>query len=208
MAHLPYLTESDVRQRVGSTSFERGAAYFRQGAIRYPRQAGATLKARCEGSAPDLYRLDVTFDDDSIARAHCTCPVGDGGFCKHIAALLLTWIHQPEVFAEAQAFEDALEQRSKAELIAMLRRVIAHHPEVENLLSLPLPGAQGPEAEVDPETIRDRVRDLFGNQGYDDYGWGGYGASIDFYPILSIGQELCRSGELVPRRHGLLHPAG
>ncbi len=55
-----------------------------------------TLKALCQGSAASPYRVEVTFSQKGIASTNCSCPVGAGGYCKHVAALLLTWLHEPE----------------------------------------------------------------------------------------------------------------
>jgi uncharacterized Zn finger protein len=33
-----------------------------------------------------------------IIQARCTCPLGKHGFCPHVAAVLLTYVRQPEMF--------------------------------------------------------------------------------------------------------------
>jgi len=54
------LTESDVRRWIGEASFERGQRYFQRGHILNPRRQGNTLKARCLGSCPQPYHVEVT----------------------------------------------------------------------------------------------------------------------------------------------------
>ncbi|MCK4470556.1 MAG: SWIM zinc finger domain-containing protein, partial [Anaerolineae bacterium] len=93
MTTLPELTESDVRRWTDERSFGRGRGYFRGGYILNPRRQGDTLKARCQGSRPQPYRVEITLGPDGIASGTCSCPVGAGGHCKHGVALLLTWIH-------------------------------------------------------------------------------------------------------------------
>ena len=66
----------------------------------------------------------VQLDAGEIADAHCSCPVGGGGRCKHVAALLLTWQAKPETFAPVEDLAQALERRSKAELIALIQQML------------------------------------------------------------------------------------
>src|SRR5690242_19965733 len=113
MNSLPRVTEAQIRSRVGETSFARGREYFRSGAIYDARKQGRTLKAQCEGTSAPSYRLSVTFDEKGIAEADCSCPVGDGGCCKHVAALLLTWLDRPQTFVEVEEIGSSLERRSK-----------------------------------------------------------------------------------------------
>src|SRR5438094_6748585 len=139
MSALPGFSEADIRTRVGETSYERGEEYFRSGAIFDARKQGRTLKAQCEGTSAPSYRLWVAFDDKGIAEADCSCPVGDGGFCKHTAALLLTWLDRPEAFVDVEEIDAALELRSKEELIALVKQAFRRHPDLEALLETPLP---------------------------------------------------------------------
>ncbi|MFB0534839.1 MAG: SWIM zinc finger domain-containing protein [Anaerolineae bacterium] len=100
MSTFPRLSESDVRRWVGEASFGRGQRYFRQGNILNPRRQGDTLKARCLGSRPQPYQVEVTLGPGGIAVGGSSCPVGGGGHCKHAAALLLAWLHEPDAFLE------------------------------------------------------------------------------------------------------------
>src|SRR5690349_10075537 len=120
MVTIPGVSQAEILDRVGERSFERGYAYFRRGSIFDTQRQGAVLKARCHGSQGGPYRLEATLGAEGILGAHCSCPVGSGGYCKHIAALLLTWLDRPEQFTETEALDAALERRSKAELIALV----------------------------------------------------------------------------------------
>ncbi|MDH7597823.1 MAG: SWIM zinc finger family protein [Methanothrix sp.] len=164
---LPYLSEDDVRVLVGSRSFERGYRYFLEGAVFDARLQGMTIRACCEGSQPEPYRVRVTFDSDGIGESHCSCPVGEDGDCKHIAALLLTWIHRPEEFREVEDLDVVLGRMSREELIALVRRMLAQRPELEVLLISPSEG--GRHMPVKPEVYRSRAAAVFRHA---DYGWG------------------------------------
>src|SRR5262245_61253936 len=108
MSTLPKVTTPMIRRRVGDRSFAAGETYYHDGAVFQARRQGRTLKARCQGSRDDAYHVRVTFAADGIADADCSCPVGDGGHCKHVAAVLLTWKHRPEEFTEVEDVDAAL----------------------------------------------------------------------------------------------------
>ncbi|MFU8771656.1 MAG: SWIM zinc finger family protein [Anaerolineales bacterium] len=90
--NYPNLSTTDIQDWVGLASFRKGQSYFLQNAIIEPRRQGMTLKSQCRGSSTPYYTVGVTMDANGIARANCSCPVGGGGHCKHVAALLLTWL--------------------------------------------------------------------------------------------------------------------
>jgi len=170
-ASLPPFSEEDIRAWVGSKSFQRGQEYFDQGRIYQAQRRGRMLRAHCEGSGGNDYRLQVTFGDQGLEEADCTCPVGDGGHCKHIAALLLSWLHRAEEFVELEDLEAALEQRSKAELIALIKLMLRREPDLEVLLGTPLPmgGQVSPRPSVDAKIYQRLAAAAFRHAGG---GWG------------------------------------
>ena len=118
------------------------------------------LKARCAGSRAEAYRLEVKLADTGIAEAYCSCPVGASGHCKHTVALLLAWLHRPEDFTEVEELDTALERRSKAELIALIKQMLRQEPELELLLGVPLPTGKR-QAPASPEAYRLQVNSVF-----------------------------------------------
>ncbi|MDQ2786209.1 MAG: SWIM zinc finger family protein [Chloroflexota bacterium] len=138
METVPQLSEDTVRARFDAQSWQRGRQYARDGAIINARRQGMALKASCIGSMPEPYRVEVTFKPRGIASADCTCPVGEEGYCKHVAALLITWLNRPEAFREAEETDAALQRRDKDELIALIEQMIRRYPDLESLLDMPL----------------------------------------------------------------------
>src|SRR5439155_18767939 len=130
MSAAASLSEETIRERVGERSFAEGVKYARRGAVSETRRTGTTIKARCQGSQPQPYRVEVTFAGGEIATADCSCPVGDGGYRKHVAAVLLTWRERPAAFVEVAPVETALERRSQAELMALVKQMLRRHPEL------------------------------------------------------------------------------
>jgi len=163
MSSIPTVSEQDIRNFVGERSFLLGQSYFSGQAIFNARRQGMLLKARCQGSQADAYRVEVTFDTTGMTGASCSCPVGYR--CKHIAALLLTWLHQPEEFLEQQDVDIVLEQCSKTALIALVKKMLRRQPDFE--LLLPTIGKQ--HTSVDPDVYRRQVKAAFRHGGYD---WG------------------------------------
>ena len=164
---VPPLTEQAIRRWVGEASYGRGLGYYRGGHILQPRRQGSTLKARCIGSEEQPYRVQVNLDEHGIASGSCTCYVGAGGQCKHAAALLLCWLHEPERFQEQASLEATLEARSKAELIALIRRMLNRYPDLEPLLEIPLVADGSDLPPVDAEMLQKQVQSAF--YGGDDW---------------------------------------
>lgn len=63
MSNIPTITEKNIRALVDEASFVRGQNYFHGGNIFDTRRQGMTLKARCQGSRPQPYRVQVTLLD-------------------------------------------------------------------------------------------------------------------------------------------------
>ncbi len=207
MSEIPSISTGDIRAVVGDAAFQRGERYFRDGAIYDPRRQGSALKARCEGSHDNAYRVEVTFDDKGIKSTDCSCPVGS--YCKHVAALLLTWLDRPGDFAALEDFDAALQRRTKDELIALVKQMLRQEPDLDALLQTPLPGAgaappDGRPAPVDPAVYRRQAEAAFRSgrsrrsdrYDYDDGGWfdeGEIAEKLD--ALLSIGDGFARQGD-------------
>ncbi len=161
----PALRESDVSRWVGAASYDRGRRYARDGAIGGALREGDTLRATCAGSYQNHYLLWARLGPDGVAEAECDCPVGDGGRCKHVAALLLTWLHHPEAFVETAPLADVLAQKSPDQLAALVRRMVERHPDLADLVATPTPGS-GP---LDGHAVERQVRRALSG---DLYEWG------------------------------------
>ncbi len=199
---LPPLSHADIQRWVGSASFQKGMSYFSQVAIFDPRRQGSTLKARCRGSQAAFYLLQATLGPSGVASADCSCPVGAGGRCKHVAALLLTWLDAPDSFQEIEDLITALEKRSKAELIALVRQMIQREPDLEILLEMPLPGVESDEKPLDPQVIRKQAEHAFRSPRGDwEMGWG------DPYEIVEELRSLFDLAEQYEAQSNLLNAA-
>jgi uncharacterized Zn finger protein len=182
MSAIPHIKQSDVRNWTDEVDFQRGQNYYKQGAIYDQRKQDMALKSKCSGSQAPFYRQEVLFTNHGIESAECSCPVGKGGYCKHTVALLLTWVHDPDSFQEAESLDVVLEKRSKAELIAIIKEMLEQEPDLDSLLDLPL--VEGESHPLNIKAIR-----LQANRAFQriDFEWG-YAREIkrDLNPLLKL----------------------
>lgn len=155
MKTIPKLTEATIRDRIDNRSFERGQQYFRENAIYNTRKQGLTLKGESEGSSGGPYNLEVTFDATTITNAGCSCPVGAGGRCKHVAALLLTWLAKPGEFLEIEELDTTLNRMTKDELITLVKTFLSHAPDLEPLVETPVQTSSAKKGDpISPDVYR------------------------------------------------------
>jgi uncharacterized Zn finger protein len=134
--NVPRLTEAQVRQLGSQQSFERGKSYYRDGAILEPVRQGLELRAQCEGSEDEPYKVSATLDQHGIVDASCTCPYDWGGACKHIVALLLTYVHEPQTFHIIPPLETLLAESSREQLMALIREMVKREPGLLSMVEL------------------------------------------------------------------------
>ena len=137
---LPKITEAQVRKLATPQSFERGQRYFKDGAIIEPVLQGDELRAECAGSEYEPYELSVTFDKKGVAEMDCTCPYDQGGVCKHLVALLLTCAHKPQAVRRLDSLDKMLAERSKEELIAIVKQMVKRDAKLLHVIELATAG--------------------------------------------------------------------
>ena len=126
----PQLTLEQIQQRCTEQSFTRGLDYFHAGAIDNPVLHGYTLSATCEGTDIDPYRVTVELIPTEITSTCCSCPYDWGGDCKHIAALLLTYIQEPDTILSLEPLFATLEAKSKSSLLQIISELLKRAPEL------------------------------------------------------------------------------
>src|SRR6056297_3539403 len=98
---LTKYTEAAIKQLTGSTIFGRGNDYYKKGmvmSLAYDSD-NDTIQAQVAGNYGDYEVIIITGKQNGI-QAHCNCPF-DGWPCKHVAAVLLSFIHQKEDYIKA-----------------------------------------------------------------------------------------------------------
>ena len=185
------LTEEIIRQRASAQSYQKGRETYDVGAIYDPSwqstPGGAVLMAHCEGSSAPSYRLRVELDAGGVRSASCTCPYDWGGDCKHIIALLLMYLHQPEEFSEQKSLVELLVGLEKDALLALITRLVQNDPDLYNEVELAIPAVQWAaqptaaaqskekrQTQVSEPVYRKQVKRILKQSRYeDDYDEGG-----------------------------------
>lgn len=163
---LPRPSHRRIAALVGTKHYERARVYDLWGAVYDARAQGRELRARCEGSRGEAWRVAVRFGDDGGVTARCTCPVGERGDCKHVGAVLLAWTDGRADFFEAPTWEAALAALDAPALRAMLAELARRQPELDALLEslLPTPIDAGRPA-LPEDAWRARVGAIFRAHG-------------------------------------------
>ena len=124
----PQITLDQIEERCTERSFTRGLDYFESGAIGNPALHGTTLSATCEGSMEEPYRVSVELMEGEIAYAFCTCPYDHGGDCKHIVALLLTYMDAPKTVCSLDTVLATLESKPQSTLLQVISELLKRAP--------------------------------------------------------------------------------
>lgn len=127
---LPELTLHQIRSRCTEQSFERGLEYFHAGAIGNPVLQDWRLSATCQGSYPRPYRTSVELMPTGIASTRCSCPYDADGDCKHIVALLLTYIEAPETIRHIGNLLATLALKPKSSLLQIISELLKRNPQL------------------------------------------------------------------------------
>jgi uncharacterized Zn finger protein len=96
------IAENIVHTWVGEAQFNRGLQYVEQGLVHYAHRRGYEITAFCDGrtDSKQRYQVNATVVEGKIEKVVCTCSIGKHGVCPHIAAVLVTYSRQPELFKE------------------------------------------------------------------------------------------------------------
>jgi len=185
MTPRPNLTEAAVRRLASAQSYARGEDYYYSGAVLDVTLRGNTLHAEVEGSQYEPYRVTVELDEAGIVDTDCSCPYDWGGICKHIVALLLTYIRDPDRIRERPPLSALLDGLDRETLRDLLAELIARQPSLADWLEsrvtarrareqAPSETGRAPRQRrmpLDVEAFRRQVRRILRSGGYyDEYG--------------------------------------
>ncbi|KVT61706.1 hypothetical protein WK55_07915 [Burkholderia ubonensis] len=119
------ITLAEIKALADPKSFERGKAYYHDGAVsRLTVQDGA-LSATVRGT--HRYHVEFSVDDAGLLDYACNCPVGvDEIFCKHAVAVALSWLENSgeEVFHD-ETPEPARPRRKRKTHAELIRDYLA-----------------------------------------------------------------------------------
>lgn len=196
MADRPKITLQQIHARASDQSFSRGENYYNTGAITDTVRRGDEIEARCKGSYPEPYRVWAKFDCPEITATSCTCEYDWGGDCKHIVALLLTSLHDPDQFEERPTLHDALLSRSKEDLVDIIMLMVTRYPDLQDIVDRPTPNEviQG-RVTLDTLSFRQELRGAFSSYGYDDYDDYSHTPDRKVVEIAAVAKRLSERGD-------------
>ena len=172
----PEITEDQIRDRCTKPVFARGEGYFYNEAIENAIFHDSTLSATCQGSEDTPYRVSVALTPTGIADAECSCPYDWGGDCKHIVALLLTYIHEPDEIHSVEPILTAMAEKPRATLLRVISELLKREPTLVPIVKTyadnaaesefrdtPTPSASTIVASATTTAYREQIDRLFGN---------------------------------------------
>ncbi|NTY02344.1 SWIM zinc finger family protein [Deinococcus sp. JMULE3] len=183
------LTEKTARAHIDERTWTRGASYT-NGLTRLTRQPdGDDQHLRGTAHGTDHYELLVTLRAGKVRDAVCSCPVGGGGRCKHVAALLRRALIRPGDFIALPSLDDLLGPLDAPALRGVIRRMLDRVPDLLSVL-LSAPGASGGLAE--------RLTLAFATVDYDpEHDWDDEGADLsDIDAMIDELLEACSGGPI------------
>ena len=202
-------TLDELREYVGDKEYNKGKEYFNSGAAYDFALRGAVLRGKSHGQSGGPYKMEVTLaaadapGPDLVADYSCTCP--RGGFCKHIIALLLTWIRTPEEVPVRSDVTRLLQDLSREELLEIITGLLKREPDLDKWLEKMLikpskstaPGTAA-KVTISPTKIRKQAASVFAHRHYDyDYEWGGVDDELseELEELVEIGDRYVEAGQ-------------
>ena len=193
---IDLLTKSSLKEYAGPVYYQRGVAYFENGAVDLRRFDEHEISARVEGT--ETYRV--------VLRAgrqldwSCSCPLGDEGeCCKHVVATGLTWLARG-VDKLATQSKAGKSRKYESPDLAAIREFVARSDKQtlgdlllkqvadDDALAARLLNAALRSAPVKPAALKNAIRNALEVDGFHDYQ-----DSRDVVERASIAPELIRN---------------
>ncbi|WP_115679034.1 SWIM zinc finger family protein [Cupriavidus taiwanensis] len=120
------LTLATVRTQADTGSFERGMAYFHDGAVSRLEEQDGAVRATVSGT--HRYSVELAVSVNGRLAHDCNCPVGDQGiFCKHAVAVALAWLENSgaEVFHPEEPTREKKPRKKRKTYGEVIREYVA-----------------------------------------------------------------------------------
>ncbi|MBE7557117.1 MAG: SWIM zinc finger domain-containing protein [Anaerolineales bacterium] len=189
------ITEAQIRSLASAESFSRGRDYYEGGAVVDLQQRDDTLLAQVEGSSYEPYEVTIELENGELVDAECTCPYDWGGFCKHIVAVLFSFMRQPDRVTQRPAVDELLADLGQDQLRALLTQLLSEQPRLLDWVEAQLALKKEPvtkkassaprqrQTPIDPTPFRRQANTILGSLG-------GMRASEAYWHIGGIAQQM------------------
>ena len=130
------LTSEQLELLCGERVYRFAWRYAKSAHMTDRMRTGTGLTAKFHGTR-GIYATRLELSGRQLTF-ECDCPLaGSRDPCKHVVALGLAWIHEPETFHDLDITLARLSNSSKSDLITLLRQVADRMPEIIPLLDRP-----------------------------------------------------------------------
>lgn len=206
---IPKLSEATIRRYASTQSFQRGETYYLEGAVTKPIERGNTLQAEVEGSEVLPYRVNLSFDGSDIKNATCTCAYSYEGWCKHVVAVLLVCLRQPEKIEPHPPLERLLDRLDLVQTQRLLQELVSEQPELIDAIERHVnsiasaasiterqPSKPQRRAKIDPAPIRRQVKQILQEAvRYFEDGWEEDPLAENLIDVIQEAQEFTEQGD-------------
>ncbi|HSF30027.1 MAG TPA: hypothetical protein VLK82_06075 [Candidatus Tectomicrobia bacterium] len=140
-----HLSEQQLAQAIDEKTFHRAQPYVRE--FTHRLRSGHAITGRVAGPH-GVYTVSLAIEGSTLTPA-CSC-TSDAGFCRHVIALGLTYIEEPQSFYDLRTLTAQLEQYSHGELVDLVVRMGTRYPQTLGML-----GVEGFDEEEDEDVTDD-----------------------------------------------------
>ncbi len=167
---LPF-TQEDLENLANERSFEQGADYYQEGAVKSITCCGNHYEGKVRGS--DLYHVTLDIEDDEL-DFDCTCPYDFDGICKHCVAFGLAVLNgEYKEVAEIKSvagsfstekFKECFEKADSQQKLNFLKQLIDSDINLQSQFVVFMQSEtkqvfDNEEDEVDIDSVAEEIRD-------------------------------------------------
>ncbi|BCW95874.1 MAG: SWIM zinc finger family protein [Fimbriimonadales bacterium] len=100
--------EEQIAPRLSPEAYSRALQLYHEHAVEQVVQRGRQITAQVRGFHQPFYTVNIALGEEGVQSATCTCVYEFGEWCKHIGAVLLTCIRNPERVETLEPIETLL----------------------------------------------------------------------------------------------------
>jgi hypothetical protein len=156
------LSEQQLAQAIDEKTFHRAQPYVRE--FTHRLRSGHTITGHVAGPH-GVYTVSLSIEG-SILTPGCSCS-SDAGFCRHVIALGLTYIEEPQSFYDLRTLTAQLEQFSQSELVDLIIQIGTRYPQTLGMLGVEGFDDEGDEDVTDDDELYDDEEDEFEEEDAD-----------------------------------------
>lgn len=171
------LTEKTIRRCASIEAFQQGYQFYQEGAVLSLIKRDTVLQAEVKDSdRAQPYTVRCTADTSDTITATCTCPYTSGGWCKHIVAVCLVIVHQPERIEDRPTLNTLLADLSQEQLQTLILQMVEQNPSLIEVIEKQINSLAAHSSEtttsaaartspehiqkIDPKAVRQQVRSI------------------------------------------------